>query len=293
MIASLYICDKSFVYNGTDSDAAIVRKMNDFCDLIEHTQCEQFKKDNKLYLNNNQFWTTKISKQLIMSELFDISKRPAVFRDVLNRLQQGLQICNPIRICNNESLLEFLEFEDGGSACAIIVFNKQNDLPNNKQIFSTIEGWREFRRAHLLKYPHDVPYFLNEAKCVFPDLVINPKTANFMTEIYESHFQKIVTCLSYLNNQIRDELKNFKGGRQAFIDAPKPYGMKCSNEGTSLPKFYIPFVCNGETKIAYCEPHLKYNCDDFGHKQRVMRVYFELPNCDDKKVYVGYIRKHI
>ncbi len=77
------------------------------------------------------------------------------------------------------------------------------------------------------------------------------------------------------------------------MTAAKPGAMRGSFEGDKKEDFNVTFDYEGETIKIYCEPHLKFNQDDMGHKPNLMRVYFKMPNPDDERIYVGYIRKHV
>ena len=53
MKADLYICEDTFVYNGSDSVADVKKKLSDF--LIMLDKVRQYKEENFLYLVKDNF----------------------------------------------------------------------------------------------------------------------------------------------------------------------------------------------------------------------------------------------
>ena len=197
MIAHLYICDQSFVYNGQDSDREVERKLLEFKLMVN--KAKEYR-DNEFYLNNNQFTNTVIlSNKVTIADVLNTGGR-RLGRDSMNLFLSLFKICKKCTLSKNE-LVEYLELEDETQCNGILVLNTQDDLPKNHQVISTVGGWLQFRRYYLGKYPGDTVYFLEEAKKYFTRLCIHEHNKDkYLKEILSTHSQRIVAYLSVLND---------------------------------------------------------------------------------------------
>lgn len=76
MIAHLYICDQSFLYNGHDSVCEVERKLLEFKLMVN--RAKQYS-DNEFYFNGNQFMNTVIlSDKITIADV--LSSKHSIFR---------------------------------------------------------------------------------------------------------------------------------------------------------------------------------------------------------------------
>lgn len=84
MKADLYICEDTFVYNGSDSVADVKKKLSDF--LIMLDKVRQYKEENFLYLVKDNFGKTIVfdDKKTINDIISDYESSVSAYgKDVL------------------------------------------------------------------------------------------------------------------------------------------------------------------------------------------------------------------
>lgn len=292
MIASLYICCKSFLHNGIDSDREVEMKLFTFGDLFDRVSKMS---DNKFHLNNENFLDTVLLSD--GTTILDIiSNKRRIQQDCLILFLKAFKNCKKNKLTFSE-LLEYLELEDCNNCNALVVLNHIDDIPKNKQILSKYDEWVQFRRMYLGKYPKNTEYFLSECRKYYDKLVMHEDNIQSAKKVIETHSQSIVLYLGYLNDHLIDELKtstyDFAGFLKYF--ASKYSIDKASFEGTKKSVFNFTFNMNGTPVNAYCEPHLKIYSDDAGNKKQHCRIYFQKPDTSDADcfIYVGYIGEHL
>ncbi len=293
MIAHLYICDQSFVYNGQDSDCEVERKLLEFKLMVNRAKLYR---DNEFYFNNNQFSNTVIlSNKVTIADVLNTGER-RLGRDSMNLFLSLFKICKKCTLSKNE-LVEYLELEDETQCNGILVLNEQDDLPKSHQVISTVKGWLTFRRFYLGKYPGNATYFLEESKKYFTELRIHEHNKDkYLKEILLTHSRRIVAYLSALNDNFLLDYTSFIGDLIQFLPAfSAKYGLDdASFEGKKDSKFKCSFLLGeGKTIEVYCEPHLKMYADDVGNKNQHGRIYFNVPRKGDEILYVGFICRHL
>ncbi len=292
MIASLYICCKSFLHNGIDSDREVEMKLFTFGDLFDRVSKMS---DNKFHLNNENFLDTVLLSD--GTTILDIiSNKRRIQQDCLILFLKAFKNCKKNKLTFSE-LLEYLELEDCNNCNALIVLNHIDDLPKNRQILSNYTEWVKFRRIYLGKYPKNPEFFLSECRKYYDKLIIHEDNIQSAKKVIETHSQSIVVYLGYLNDHLIDEYKASAPDFIGFLNyfATK-YGIdEASFEGSKESVFYFTFNIEGTPINAYCEPHLKMYKDDAGNQNQHCRIYFQKPDTSkgDCPIYVGFIGKHL
>lgn len=295
MTASFYICDCSFLHNGSDTPEEVCHKLLQFKEMID--EARQYT-DNEFYLQSSEFCqTTILSGHTIAQLLEDASNRKRLInRDCLNLFMGLFKICKKYKL-NKKELLQYLELEDENYCNGILVLNPQSDLPDNHQVISTVHGWMQFRRFYLGKYPQSPEYFLMEAQKYYKQLRIHEDNkTKYLKEILQTHSQRIAAYLSVLNDHLLVDYSLFPGDFIQFMPIfSGNYDIDdASFEGTKADKFKCTFLTpEGKEINVYCEPHLKMYKDDSGNRNQHGRIYFQAPQKDDKCIYVGIICKHL
>lgn len=294
MIAYLYICSASFLYNGSDTLLEVCEKLKKFSLLYDYVW-EYHHDDNKFCINPDQLSQILVYTGKTLSDILFNDQTP-LCRQYRYLLLAALQKSISTKINTNDDLCEYLSLESADECQGIVVINQQADIPICNQVFSSILGWMKFRRHFLAKYPQSPEFFITEAKKYFPKLQFSVNICNRLDEVLTTHSYSIINGLSLLNDYCHKEWQNYHGNDVAFIDYfAKKYGVNGSFEGKKNKQFNAIFKRDDDQAIeCYCEPHLKYNQDDCGNKRQYMRIYFQHPNASlDEKIYIGFIRKHI
>lgn len=293
MKACFYISDRSFCHNGQDNDQIVGTKILAFKEMID--KAKQYD-DNDFFLNKENFINTIILSNNITIEDLLSYKKEQMNRDFMNLFMSLFKICKKCPLSQDE-LLKYLELEDETICHGILVLNHQNDLPDNHQIISTIEGWLKFRRFYLGKYPQNPIYFILEAKKYFDKLHIHEHNQKkYLKDILYTHSQRIVNYLSALNDCFLDEYKEFQGDLVQFLPifALNHNIDDASFEGKKCNKFKCTFPLTEKEKFeAYCEPHLKMHTDNCNNKNQPGRIYFHSPKKSDSYIYIGFICRHL
>lgn len=293
MIAHLYICNRSFRWNGTDQLTDFQRKMVEFQRMMECV-C-QYADDNKLYIFADSFLKTEVLKNVTMSDLFDYEKAvKLVGREAYVILMGIMKHYNSTK-ATIWNLKEYLSLEDENNCHAVIAFTPLKGLAQHQQVITTEQGWYNFRRYYLGKYPQTPSYFLSESEKYFKTLKIHPDNKVNLRDVIHSHPLSIVHCLSVLNDNFSDDFlnsgKDMKEYLPQFAMVHKIDG--ASLEGNKDKKFYFLFHEEDGDMTAYCEAHLKMYHDDNGNDNKHCRIYFKKPILGEKYIYVGYIGEHL
>ena len=296
MIASLYISDHSFLYNGSDSNIQVEKKLLNFNRMIDYVK--QFD-DNHFFYNANKFLQTVILKDdITIGDILNSTRNNQYLHNDCKLLFFKLfKFCKKTTVEKNKDFIEYLKLESDKECNGILVLNKQEDLPCSLQIISTIEGWLDFRRFYLGKYPKDSRYFISESKKYFNHLLIHEQNSqNYLKDILDSHSNRLVHYLSALNDHFLCDFSKFNGDLIQFLPVfSSRYGIDdASFEGTKKDKFKCTFQSedNGNIEV-YCEPHLKMQKDDKGNRKQLARIYFKAPLKSDTFIYIGFICRHL
>lgn len=294
MIAHLYLINNSFLWNNSDKLADFQLKMADFQKMME--RINMYPEENLLYVMFDSFMSTTILENLTISDIItDYDKAiETIGKDayvILMNISKRYKATN----ASDEDINEYLALEDADICHGVIVFSKIKGIDNHVQVLSSEQGWFDFRRHHLGKYPHKPEYFLIESTKYFPNLSIHPGNAGFMRNVIKTHPIQITQYLSILNDHFRNEFDNSKKDLNEFLPL---FALNHKLNGASLngkkdDKFYFNFSENGSIIQAYCEAHLKMYKDDYGNDNQHCRIYFKKPIMGEDYIYVGYIGEHL
>jgi len=294
MIANLYLCSKTFIHNGSDTDNKVYKKIINLHDLLRFVR-NKYKNENIFYINKEELLSTQLfTDGSTVDDVFVHNK--IINRDVFYLFMALWKWCSIDNSSLNE-LVERLSIEDEENCNGLVVFNLIDDLPVSYQIISDINGWYRFRRYYLGKYPNNTSYFLTECEKYFNNLVFHPDNNRSIKEVLISHSKKIIICLSALNDNLVEDLKV---SNKSYTDYLREFAINYKLDGASMEgkkdkKFIYNFTGdNGENFSAYCESHLKMfknDRDEDGH----CRVYFRKPDVEneDSLIYIGYIGTHL
>lgn len=294
MIAHLYICNRSFRWNGIDKLADFQLKMVYFQKMMECIN--KYPEENLLYMLKDSFLATEILENVAISEfVFDYEKaQETIGKDAYVILMGIMKRCQPTQ-ATIWDLKGYLTIEDEETCHAVIVFTPLKGLESHLQVISTEQGWYDFRRHYLGKYPKRPAFFLSESKKYYPRLKIHPDNVTTMRNVIHTHPKTIVRYLSALNDYFAEKLYQSEMGLNEFLPvfALEHKLEDASLEGNKDNKFYYEFSENSEPHKAYCEAHLKMYHDDRGNDNQHCRIYFEKPANAEPYIYVGYIGEHL
>lgn len=295
MLASLYICSQSFMYNGGDTQKEVCSKVAQFTQLHQYIW-DNFSADNTFYVNTEHLGQSLIYKGITLLDIL-CHKVDFLPKELLLSFLSVFNKSTKTQVFSNADLCEYLSLESAEECQGIVVINQQKDIPSCYQVFSTIQGWRNFRRYFLSKYPKSSEFFIQEAKKYFPQLQFSENICSKLNDVLNSHCRKIVAGLSILNDYCYSDWSCYSGDAISFIEHfAKTHDSEGSFEGTKKAALKAKFKRKHpeEEFECYCEPHLKYNEDDYGNTRQYMRIYFQHPNASpDGYIYVGFIIKHI
>ena len=150
MIAYLYICSASFAYNGTDSILDVCEKIKQFTLLFDYIW-ENFREDNKFCVNKTQLPEVLVYDKITLADLL-FSEKSSLDKRYRLLFYTALQKSRPTKIDKNQDLRDYLSLESAEECQGIVVINRQKDIPICNQVFSSIQGWRNFRL--LVKIPN-------------------------------------------------------------------------------------------------------------------------------------------
>lgn len=293
MDADLYINEYSFRYNGEDSSETVVQKILMFGNMID--EIRQYE-DNRMFCQSTELCDTIILPDdvKVMDVLNNQIKDRCITRDFINVFMKMFKHCKRKEGYTQADIKELLEFECPDLVSAVLVLNKQNELPENKQIISNLAGWFAFRRFYLGKYPVDSANFLSEAKKYFKNLIIHSQNKDkYLREVINSHSQRICINLGVLNDFFIREWTEYPGDIFQFLSF---FATKHHLDGASSQDGNESFKCafDGDSvgKRA-CKLHLKMYSNDYGETNQHARIYFAAPTDGEKCVYVGFICSHL
>ncbi|MCD8388510.1 MAG: hypothetical protein LUD17_16755 [Bacteroidales bacterium] len=297
MVADLYINHRSFAHNGTDELPEVKAKFEAFSQLI--ATLGKFKDSNTLYINSAELLQTPITSDMTFMDFMNDVRGVKFNRDVRNRFLSAFKIARRSD-ANEEQMIEYLQLEDENSSNGVLVMNRQPLWDDNWQVISTVDGWRNFRRKHLAKYPHhrDFNYFVEESKQCFPRIQYSVTIGKGFADVLESHAQAIIEGLGVLNDHLGYEWANDGDDFWVFLpEFARRHGIKdASQQGEPLNfDFEIVGADKSVRNVTLnCEGHLKMYKDDSGNANQHCRIYFAIPERKgDSTIYVGSIRKHI
>ena len=293
MIANLYICNRSFNWNGKDSLIDFKTKMYKFQKMIE--KVSEHKEDNMIFVFKEGLMTTTILPGVDFVKL--LSDREFAIENIGHEcyviLMGMLKHCKETK-AKLHDIKEYMTIEDSDNCHGVIVFSPIKNLDGKYQVISTVEGWFRFRRYYLGKFPKDTHFFLEECKKYFPALMIHSSNNSTLRWYLNSHPQVIVRYLSSLNDHFSKEFLDSGYDLVNFLPlfAAKYDIEEASLEGNKDDKFYFQFD-DELNKLAYCEAHLKMYHDDNGNDNQHCRIYFCKPQHQEKFLYVGHIGDHL
>ena len=301
MRADLFINEKTFAYNGTDSVSDVSLKLSSFSKLLNFVIN---KNEDVFYLINKiDFYNTCLfDSHKTLSDLLYCNNEEidGVIRDSVELLKIII-----VNLKNTELQYDQVidSINDETKCNGLVVFKKIENysIKNKKQIICTIEDWYSFHRDYLVICPLQTPdLFLSETKKYFDKLIIHPDNSSYLSKVYKTHLEQIVVYLGIMNDFLLKELfekseyeNDFVGFLNYFKSKHKEIEDASfeSNFGSKKKKinFQKKFVIDGKTEVFHCEPHLKMNKNDQGKVGKFCRIYFKVPKKDDKYVYIGFI----
>lgn len=314
MIANIFVCDRSFAFNGTDTIDDLRRKILGMRNLFATIEERRF--ENYLYLQHNNFIDTVISNDgdtigrlIFGSDQEKLEMKAKYSRDVYDLV---LSLFNRTErsIFSHEDMVAFLseEYEEKDVCYGVVAMNHLDEFQESKQVLFDDKGFYKFRRYYIGKLINDAEIFREQIEAYYPNLIFNMDRALFknnLKEVVESHGVCIINCLTALSENFT---KEFSG--QGGIEAPNLSVFlrsfaKSNNiddgsfEGTHKKKeLNCTFhktrkdAC-GETITLYCGPHLKMYHDDNNRKDCHMRVYFAWDKDNFDVIYIGMITSHV
>lgn len=293
MIAHLYICNRSFRWNGTDQLSDFQMKMAEFQRMME--RINSYAEENLLFLFVDSFLKTQVLKDVVMSELLEYDKAVKLIgKEALVILLAIMKRCKSTNATVRD-LKSYLSLEDENLCHAIIVFSPLKWLSDHMQVISTEQGWYDFRRHYLGKYPKNTVFFLAESKKYYPGLNLHPNNVSTIRDVIHSHPMQIVSYLAALNDHFAADFLGSGKDLKTYLPlfALEHKMEDASLEGSKEDKFYFDFQDGDKTVKAYCEAHLKMYHDDRGNDNQHCRIYFKKPVAGESYIYVGYIGKHL
>lgn len=294
MIAHLYICNRSFRWNGSDKLDDFQRKLVGFRMMME--RINEYPDENLLFLFVDSFLKTKVLENVSISDFIsDYDKALTIIgKEAYVLLLSILKRCNHTK-ATIWDLKEYLSIEDENNCHAVIVFSPLKGLESNLQLISTEQGWLSFRRHYLGKYPSTPTVFLSEASKYFPCIKIHPDNTASLRDVIHTHAKLIVYYLSALNDSFVSEF--FHSGKDLIEFLPwfaLTHNLDdASLEGNKDSKFFFRFTGPNGDLDAYCEAHLKIYHDDNGNSNQHCRIYFKRPIEGEPYLYVGFIGNHL
>lgn len=293
MIAHLYICNRSFRWNGSDLLPDFQMKMAEFQRMME--RINSYAEENLLFLFVDSFLNTQVLKDVAMLELLEYDKAVKLIgKDALVILLGIMKHCKSTT-ATIWDMRSYLSLENENFCHAVIVFSPIKGLSDHMQVISTEQGWYTFRRHYLGKYPQNPRFFLDESKKYYPGLNLHPGNETTIRDVIHSHPMQIVSYLAALSDYFSD---GFLGSGKDLNEYLPLFALAhkiedASLEGSKDEKFYFDFQEGDRTVTAYCEAHLKMYHDDCGNDNQHCRIYFKKPVAGEPYIYVGYIGEHL
>lgn len=314
MIANIFVCDRSFAFNGNDTMNDFRRKILGMRTLF--TAIEAKRSENVLYLQHENFLNTVISndgdtvdKLIFGTEEESLQMKEKYSRDVYN-LMLSIFKNTKRSVFSHQEMLEYLsdDFEEKDACYGMIAMNHLDDLPETKQILYDEKGFYKFRRYYIGKLVNNPEEFTEQIESYFDNLILNKDRKFFknkLNEVVKSHGICIINCLTALSENFKHEISG-----KGIIDAANlsvfleqfaksnnldDGSFEGKNEKEELnctfPKTRDARCC--ETISLYCGPHLKMYHDDENHDNCHMRVYFAWKYDNLDAIYIGMISSHV
>lgn len=314
MIANIFVCDRSFAFNGNDTVDDIRRKILGLRALF--SEIEYKRSENILYLQHENFLNTIISEDgdTVEKILFSTDEEQQLMKEKYSRDVYNLMfsIFNNTRrsVFSHQEMLEFLsdDFEEKDACYGMVAMNHMGDLPDTKQILYDENGFLKFRRYYIGKLVDDPDEFIEQIESYYDNIILNVDRDFFKTklnEVVRSHGVCIINCLTALSEKFKEELcgKRSTGminlsvfleqfAKSNSIDDGSFEGKNKKDElNCTFPK--TREVGCSEYITLYCGPHLKMYHDDYNHDDSHMRVYFAWDNDNLDVIYIGMISSHV
>lgn len=314
MIANIFVCDRSFAFNGTDTMNDLRRKILGMRSLF--SAIEERRSENVLFLQHENFMDTVISndgdtvgKLIFGTEEEQSQMKQKYSRDVYN-LMLSIFKNTQRSIFSHQEMLEYLtdDFEEKDACYGMVAMNHLEDLPETKQVLYDEKGFLKFRRYYVGKLVNDSDEFIGQIESYYDNLILNANREFFrkkLDEVVESHGVCIINCLTALSEKFKDEISGKGNIEEANLSKFLEHFAKSNdlddgsfegkNEKEELkcifPKTREKGCCE---KIAlYCGPHLKMYHDDNNKDDSHMRVYFAWDNENLDVIYIGMISSHV
>lgn len=313
MIANIYICDKSFAYNGSDTLRDLQKRILGMRNLLYVIKEKQH--ENKLYLQHENFIKTVIygDGDTVESVIFGTEDKQREMKDKYTRDVYNimLSIFNcPHSPFSHEDMMEMLseEYEDENNCNGVVAMNELSEFPKTKQILYDEKGFYQFRRYYIGKLVKEPIVFMEQIESYYDNLILNSDLIFFkdkLSEVLESHGSCIIKCLTALSENFK---KEYRGQGCIKADNPSMFlelfaksnglddgSFEGKNEKCQLNCEFRKdksLKCK-EKVMLYCGPHLKMYHDDKGRDNQHMRVYFAWDKDNLDVVYVGMISSHV
>lgn len=313
MIANIFVCDKSFAFNGVDSIKDIQKKILGMRKLFSAIKARRT--ENHLFLQHEDFLKTIIYDEDTIGDVIygeeekKANMKEKYSRDVYNLL---FTLFNTTRSTSftHEDMIGFLsdDFEEPDTCYGMAVMNHLEDLPDTKQVVYDEKGFFKFRRYYIGKLVNDPEEFMNQIETYYDNLILNNDRDFFkekLNEVVSSHGICIVNCLTVLSEHFKEEFNNKEemgsDNLSNFLELfARRYGiddgsLEGKNEKAELNcsfKKTRDMDCE-ETITKYCGPHLKMYHDDSNKENCHMRVYFAWDSANLDIVYIGMISSHV
>ncbi len=314
MIANIFICDKSFAFNGVDTLRVFQKKVLGMRSLF--SVIEEKKSENRLFIHHKNFTETIISNDgdtigsiILGTEEDKCLMKVKYTRDVFNIL---LSVFNYPQNCNYsyDDMMEVLsdDYEDDNNCYGVVAMNHLLEFPKTKQILYDEKGFYRFRRYYIGKLVKDPIEFMEQIESYYDNLILNSDREFFCNELGKvivSHGECIINGLNVLSEKLKSEIcgkgeikaENISNLLESFA---KSNGLDdASFEGKNKKdNLYFEFRkdldqdCN-ECITLYCGPHLKMYHDDKGNDNQHLRIYFAWDNANLDVVYIGMISSHV
>ena len=312
MKANIFVCDKSFTYNGVDTLCDIQKKIVNLRPLF--SVIESKKNENYIYLQHENFLSTEIySGDTVEHLIFGTEEQQCKIkqkynRDVINILKS---LFNKTRRCSYsyEDMIEVLSdfYEENDNCYGVIAMNRLSCFPKCNQILYDEKGFYRFRRYYIGKLVNDPVEFISQINIYYDNLILNENEILFcqkLSEVIESHGISIIKCLTALSENFK---KEYCGDGEIKVDNLsiflEQFAKRNGLDGGSFEgkndkfdlqcRFRNKNTSCEEQKELYCGPHLKIYHDDKGRDGQHLRVYFAWDKYDMDYIYVGLITSHV
>lgn len=323
MIAELYIKDKTFICDATDIKS-LRCKLLSFSDMVRFATSGERKNDNVFYLDKSKFRDTIVFGDCTVNDFLCCSQSviKVVGPDVINALCECMKIFKSLPSESDDKIYPNPDNQEAKSnkdkvkynkkkadplglglpeptkdrACAVCVLNHTVEFPENLQVISTKKELGAFRRRHFIRFENHKEYF-DEVKKYMEWLVLHPsiREDGGFGKVFSSHKKQIDKCLTGLAEY--DYVAGFRSFKGNSTDYPGVFVREthicddASFQGGDMKRYALNF--EGRSNKVSIEPHLKMYSDDRGKRPRNCRIYFEQPNHNESKLYIGYICEHL